>query len=145
MKTCPTRVRQLREQRAWSQEQLAEIAGINVRTLQRVESAGGGSLDTRMALAAALEVTPDALCETPAPPPAPEPQASSASPSLPAPPDVSKHFDHIKVLLASLIFSVLFSVILLFGYLFGRDMAHRDNARDAKPPAAPAQSTPQGT
>lgn len=31
-------VKQLRLQRAWSQEQLAELAGVSVRTIQRIEN-----------------------------------------------------------------------------------------------------------
>lgn len=58
MKTAfdPARIRALREQRAWSQEQLAEVAGISVRTIQRAETSGNASAETRMALAAALDV-----------------------------------------------------------------------------------------
>jgi transcriptional regulator with XRE-family HTH domain len=44
-----------RKDRGWTQETLAEIAGITARTLQRVESGQGGSADTRRALARALE------------------------------------------------------------------------------------------
>ena len=49
-------VRQLREKRAWSQEHLAQAAGIGVRTLQRLESEGRCSAETRLALAAAFGV-----------------------------------------------------------------------------------------
>jgi DNA-binding XRE family transcriptional regulator len=49
-------VRKLRKQRSWSQDQLARIAGVSVRTIQRVETDGSGSLETNMALASALEV-----------------------------------------------------------------------------------------
>lgn len=48
-------VRLFREMRQWSQEQLAEISGLNVRTLQRVEQGQAASLDTRRALARAFE------------------------------------------------------------------------------------------
>lgn len=46
--------RTIREQRKWSQEQLAEISGLNVRTIQRVESGQDASFDTRRALADAF-------------------------------------------------------------------------------------------
>lgn len=45
----------LREARHWSQEQLAEISRLNVRTIQRVEQGQAASLDTRRALAGAFE------------------------------------------------------------------------------------------
>jgi transcriptional regulator with XRE-family HTH domain len=49
-------VRQLREQRGWSQEHLAQAAGINVRPLQRVEGGRGASKETLLALASVFEV-----------------------------------------------------------------------------------------
>lgn len=49
-------VRKLRLERAWSQETLAEISGLSVRTIQRIERGAGPSLETRAALAAAFEV-----------------------------------------------------------------------------------------
>lgn len=49
-------VRKLRLQRGWSQERLAELAGVSVRTIQRLERGGGMSLETVSALAAVFEV-----------------------------------------------------------------------------------------
>jgi transcriptional regulator with XRE-family HTH domain len=48
-------IRMFREMRQWSQEQLAEISGLNVRTVQRVEQGLSASLDTRRALASAFD------------------------------------------------------------------------------------------
>lgn len=48
-------VRAFREARHWSQEQLAEIAHLNVRTIQRVENGEAASFDTRRALAGAFD------------------------------------------------------------------------------------------
>lgn len=48
-------IRLFREVRQWSQEQLSEISGLNVRTIQRVEQGQAASLDTRRALAVAFE------------------------------------------------------------------------------------------
>lgn len=47
-------IRLFREARQWSQEQLAEISRLNVRTIQRVEQGMSASLDTRRALADAF-------------------------------------------------------------------------------------------
>lgn len=44
-----------REMRKWSQEQLAEVAGVSPRTVQRVENGKPSDLDTRRALARAFE------------------------------------------------------------------------------------------
>ena len=52
-------VRKLRLQRSWSQETLAEISGLSVRTIQRIERGGEPSLETRSALAAAFDVDAD--------------------------------------------------------------------------------------
>src|SRR5438128_8261487 len=47
--------RTFHEIRHWSQEQLAELSGLNVRTIQRVEQPMPASLDTRRAIARAFE------------------------------------------------------------------------------------------
>jgi DNA-binding XRE family transcriptional regulator len=46
------RIRAEREQRAWSQDHLAEAAGLALRTVQRVEANGAASYETAKALAA---------------------------------------------------------------------------------------------
>lgn len=48
-------VRAFREMRHWSQEQLAEIARLSTRTVQRVEEGLPSSTDTRRALASAFD------------------------------------------------------------------------------------------
>jgi transcriptional regulator with XRE-family HTH domain len=49
-------VRKLRLQRGWTQEHLAEAAGLSARSIQRVERGHVPSLDTLNALAAVFEV-----------------------------------------------------------------------------------------
>ena len=49
-------IKLFRELRKWSQEQLAEISGLTVRTIQRVEKGEPSSTDTRRALARAFEL-----------------------------------------------------------------------------------------
>ena len=58
-------VRKLRLERGWSQSQLAEIASLSVRTVQRVERGGSASLDTMGALASALDVPIKEIAEEP--------------------------------------------------------------------------------
>jgi transcriptional regulator with XRE-family HTH domain len=58
MKLNGQKVRSLRLERSWSQEQLAGKAGLNQRTVQRVETEGSASLRTRGALAAVFGVDP---------------------------------------------------------------------------------------
>lgn len=49
-------VRKLRNKNGWSQEQLATFSGLNVRTVQRVESGNKASLETLKCLASVFEV-----------------------------------------------------------------------------------------
>ncbi|MDO3386574.1 helix-turn-helix transcriptional regulator [Gilvimarinus sp. SDUM040013] len=47
----------LRNQRAWSQQHLADTAGISLRTVQRIENKGVASKESALALAAAFDLT----------------------------------------------------------------------------------------
>lgn len=63
------KVREYRLARAWSQEQLAEMAGLSTRTVQRIENGDPPSLETLSALAAVFEInvtdlTTDAAAES---------------------------------------------------------------------------------
>src|SRR5476651_853336 len=49
-------VRKLRLQRGWTQEHLAELTGLSVRSIQRLERGQTGSLETLNSLAAVFEV-----------------------------------------------------------------------------------------
>lgn len=51
------KVKAFRLARAWSQEQLAEMAALSVRTVQRIESGDQPSLETLSALAAVFGVS----------------------------------------------------------------------------------------
>jgi transcriptional regulator with XRE-family HTH domain len=51
-----TRISELRRERGWTQERLAEETGIAVRTIQRLEAGSDASLDTLSRIARALEV-----------------------------------------------------------------------------------------
>ncbi|VEB95901.1 anaerobic benzoate catabolism transcriptional regulator [Cedecea lapagei] len=49
-------IKALRLSRAWSQEQLAELSSLSVRTIQRIENGGQASLETMSAIAAAFDL-----------------------------------------------------------------------------------------
>jgi transcriptional regulator with XRE-family HTH domain len=49
-------VQKLRLQRGWSQQQLAELSGLSVRTVQRIERGHGASVESLKSLAAVFEV-----------------------------------------------------------------------------------------
>jgi transcriptional regulator with XRE-family HTH domain len=48
------KVRTMRLENGWTQEQFAELCGLSVRTIQRLEKTGTASLETTNALAAVL-------------------------------------------------------------------------------------------
>lgn len=54
-------LKKLRLSKHLSQEQVAEMAGINVRTIQRLENGKDASIETQKCLAAALEIDIDTL------------------------------------------------------------------------------------
>ena len=55
------KIKRWREERHWSQEHLADLAGIGLRTIQRIENGEAASQDSIMALAAAYNVDVMAL------------------------------------------------------------------------------------
>lgn len=61
MKIDLSRVKAERLKRAWSQEQLAQIAGLGLRTVNRIEKSGQCSLESQKALAAAFDLLPEEL------------------------------------------------------------------------------------
>lgn len=56
MKINTELVLKARRDRSWSQDELAIASGLNLRTIQRIEREGAASLQSRKALAAALDM-----------------------------------------------------------------------------------------
>ena len=56
-------VKKLREKNNWSQEQLARLAGVSLRTIQRVEAGNKASLETLKSLASVFEIELSKLTE----------------------------------------------------------------------------------
>lgn len=61
MYISPEKLRALRTERGWSQDQLATSCGVSLRTIQRIEKDGKCSADTHNSLSSALEVSPNTL------------------------------------------------------------------------------------
>jgi transcriptional regulator with XRE-family HTH domain len=61
MKVDSERVKRLRAEKHWSQEQLSEICGLNLRTIQRLENTGRASVESVRALAAVFGIEPNQL------------------------------------------------------------------------------------
>ncbi|MEO1028761.1 MAG: helix-turn-helix transcriptional regulator [Pseudomonadota bacterium] len=64
-KADAAKIKRWREERHWSQEHLADLAGIGLRTIQRIENGENASQDSVMALAAAFNVDVMALSVDP--------------------------------------------------------------------------------
>ncbi|HVG53750.1 MAG TPA: helix-turn-helix domain-containing protein [Vicinamibacterales bacterium] len=56
MKINAELVLRTRKAKSWSQDELAIAAGLNLRTIQRIETEGTASLQSRKALASALDL-----------------------------------------------------------------------------------------
>jgi len=56
MKVDSSYIKAQREQRAWSQEHLAEVTGLGLRTIQRIETTGMASYESARSLAAVFGV-----------------------------------------------------------------------------------------
>jgi transcriptional regulator with XRE-family HTH domain len=56
-------VKKLRAEKKWSQEHLAVLSGLSVRTIQRVESGQSASIETLKSLASVFEVDINRLTE----------------------------------------------------------------------------------
>jgi transcriptional regulator with XRE-family HTH domain len=61
MSDAPELIKQHRAKRGWSQTQLADRVGCNEKTIQRIESGKGCSVDMLKSIAIALEIEPDVL------------------------------------------------------------------------------------
>lgn len=61
MKAKSSLIRKYRTERLWSQEQLAEMTGLGLRTIQRLEARGSGSQESIKALAAVFNVDAETL------------------------------------------------------------------------------------
>ncbi len=82
-------VRKLRLQRGWSQEQLAQMSGLNIRTIQRIERGQGGGLESWKSLAAVFEVP---VADLQGEPSAGQPTATSATEPQPAAKETAMNF-----------------------------------------------------
>ena len=56
MKINAEKILKKRTEMCWSQEELALAAGLNLRTIQRIESEASASLQSKKALASALDI-----------------------------------------------------------------------------------------
>ena len=55
-KVNPQKIKEIREQRGWSQNQLADMAKVSLRTIQRMEKDGSCSIESVKSLAAVFDI-----------------------------------------------------------------------------------------
>src|SRR4029077_14889486 len=80
-------VQKLRLQRGWSQEQLAELSGLSVRTIQRIERGKAASAESLKSLAAVFQIDFSAL----------QPEANmTLDPNLAVKPDEALAFRQVR-------------------------------------------------
>ncbi|MEC8232394.1 MAG: DUF4019 domain-containing protein [Pseudomonadota bacterium] len=65
MKIDTQKLIELRNAKAWSQQHLADVSGLSLRTIQRIEKNQSASQESVKAIAAAFDGTPDMLLVTP--------------------------------------------------------------------------------
>lgn len=64
MKINASRIVEYRTEKAWSQQHLADVSGLSLRTVQRIENTSSGSPDSIKAIAMAFGLIPADLMET---------------------------------------------------------------------------------
>ena len=79
MKIDSTYIKAQRARRAWSQEHLAEVTGLGLRTIQRIEKTGAASYESARSLAAVFEMDVAELRVAPPVPVVVEPKRVSLS------------------------------------------------------------------
>ena len=128
MKIDIARIKTLREARGWSQEHLASVSGLSPRTVQRMETEGKASHESRMAVSAALGIEPAQLLDD-APSPASPPSTGAMS-----------AFDRARIVLWIISLALVVLMFqLLAGYTVGKDAAMGDNRAAAACKANPAE------
>ncbi len=61
MRLNPKTIKQLRDDKNWTQQSLADACGLSLRTIQRVEKEGVASRETMMSLCAVFEIKQSSL------------------------------------------------------------------------------------
>ena len=56
-------IKSQRNKRAWSQTHLAEVSGLSLRTIQRIEKTGAASLESVKSIASAFELSVEDMQE----------------------------------------------------------------------------------
>ncbi|HWF01115.1 MAG TPA: helix-turn-helix domain-containing protein [Caulobacteraceae bacterium] len=97
-------IQKLRLQHGWSQEQLAELSGLSVRTIQRLERGGAGSAESLKCIAAVFGIDFNQLKEPAVDNPAP----------ADLPPDEALAFAHVRKVKAFYVSLIWYAALMAF-------------------------------
>lgn len=121
-------VRKLRLQRGWSQDQLAQMSGLNIRTIQRIERGQKASLESLKSLAAVFEIdindiAPEAsmnsietLTQTEAPTATPSPEEEQRV--IEHVQDIKAFYTHLTTYAVTIFGLLILNLIVTPGYLW---------------------------
>ncbi|MCO7223315.1 helix-turn-helix transcriptional regulator [Pleionea sp. CnH1-48] len=70
MKLDTQKIKAQRQERGWTQQHLADVVGVSLRTIQRIEKTGATSMETVSALVSVLELEREELLAESKPEPA---------------------------------------------------------------------------
>ena len=70
MKLDTQKIKAQRQERGWTQQHLADVVGVSLRTIQRIEKTGATSMETVSALVSVLELEREDLLAEAKPEPA---------------------------------------------------------------------------
>jgi transcriptional regulator with XRE-family HTH domain len=108
-------IQKLRLQRGWSQEQLAELSGLSVRTIQRLERGQAASVESLKSLASVFEIDFTALKDPDMNPPNPDPMATGPLNPDAIAPDEALALAHVRKIKA--FYNHLFQYVLVVAFL----------------------------
>ncbi len=105
-------IQKLRLQRGWSQQQLADLSGLSVRTIQRLEQGQSASVESLKALAAVFEIDFSELQRTDMPTPDTPNEAAPIHNSLSTDEALALH--HVRKLKGFYIHFTQYVLVILF-------------------------------
>lgn len=121
---------ELRNSRAWTQQHLAEVSGLSLRTVQRIENSGTGAPDSIKAIAVAFGLVPADLMSN-------KGDASSAVTATSVAPtagsqDMRQSFRLLAMMTAFCAVCIVGATIWLSVGVNGQSMAHADEPSEGK-------------
>lgn len=108
-------IRLLRLQKGWSQEQLAELAGLSTRTIQRIERGAKASPETLKCIASVLETRFDTLQEIDE---MPVTNPSAETDAIEYVRDIKSFYNHLITFVVVNLFLIILNLFVTPGYFW---------------------------